>query len=114
METTTTAAKSPAGDGKLAEVQARGSLICGVNNAVPGFGFVDEAGEHVGFDIDFCRAIAAGVLGDAEAVEYVDLTAEQRFTALQSGEVDVLVRNTTYTSSRDGGTGRHLPDDDLL
>ena len=78
-------------------------MNCGVNNTVPGFGFVDEAGEHVGFDIDFCRAIAAGVLGDAEAVTYVDLTAEQRFTALQSGEVDVLVRNTTYTSSRDGG-----------
>ena len=79
------------------------ACICGVNNTVPGFGFVDETGEHVGFDIDFCRAIAAGVLGDAEAVEYVDLTAEQRFTALQSGEVDVLIRNTTYTSSRDGG-----------
>ncbi len=103
-ETTTTAGEeAPAGEGRLAEVQARGSLLCGVNNAVPGFGFVDESGEHVGFDIDFCRAIAAGVLGDAEAVEFVDLTAEQRFTALQSGEVDVLVRNTTYTSSRDGG-----------
>jgi general L-amino acid transport system substrate-binding protein len=103
-ETTTTAGEeTPAGGGLLAEVQARGSLLCGVNNAVPGFGFVDEAGEHVGFDIDFCRAIAAGVLGDATAVEFVDLTAEQRFTALQAGEVDVLVRNTTYTSSRDGG-----------
>lgn len=102
---TTTAAGAPAGDGRLAEVQARGSLLCGVNNTVPGFGFVDETGEHVGFDIDFCRAIAAGVLGDAEAVEYVDLTAEQRFTALQAGEVDVLVRNTTFTSSRDGGLG---------
>ena len=103
-ETTTTAGEeAPAGDGLLAEVQARGTLNCGVNNTVPGFGFVDEAGEHVGFDIDFCRAIAAGVLGDAEAVTYVDLTAEQRFTALQSGEIDVLVRNTTYTSSRDGG-----------
>ena len=89
--------EAPAGDGLLAEVQARGTLNCGVNNTVPGFGFVDEAGEHVGFYIDFCRAIAAGVLGDAEAVTYVDLTAEQRFTALQSGEVDVLVRNTTYT-----------------
>lgn len=100
-ETSTTGA--PAGDGKLAEVQARGTLICGVNNAVPGFGFVDEAGDHVGFDIDFCRAIAAGVLGDSEAVEFVDLTTETRFTALQSDEVDVLVRNTTYTSSRDGG-----------
>ena len=103
-ETTTTAGEeAPAGEGKLAEIQARGTLLCGVNNAVPGFGFVDEAGEHVGFDIDFCRAIAAGVLGDATAVEFVDLTAEQRFTALQAGEVDVLVRNTTYTSSRDGG-----------
>ena len=102
---TTTAAGAAAGDGRLAEVQARGSLLCGVNNAVPGFGFVDETGEHVGFDIDFCRAVAAGVLGDAEAVEFVDLTAEQRFTALQSGEVDVLIRNTTRTSSRDGGLG---------
>ena len=102
-ETTTSAPAAPGGEGKLSEVMTRGSLLCGVNNTVPGFGFVDEAGEHVGFDIDFCRAIAAGVLGDAAAVEFVDLTAEQRFTALQSGEVDVLVRNTTYTSSRDGG-----------
>jgi general L-amino acid transport system substrate-binding protein len=102
-EETTTTAAAGTGDGKLAEIQARGSLLCGVNNVVPGFGFVDEAGEHLGFDIDFCRAIAAGVLGDPAAVEFVDLTAEQRFTALQSGEVDVLVRNTTFTSSRDGG-----------
>lgn len=101
-EPTTTAAGTPVG-GLLAEVQSRGSLLCGVNNAVPGFGFVDAAGEHTGFDIDFCRAIAAGVLGDPDAVEFVDLTAEQRFTALQSGEIDVLVRNTTFTSSRDGG-----------
>ena len=100
---TSTTAGAPAGGGKLGEVQARGTLICGVNNAVPGFGFVDAAGDHVGFDIDFCRAIAAGVLADPDAVEYVDLTTETRFTALQSDEVDVLVRNTTYTSSRDGG-----------
>jgi general L-amino acid transport system substrate-binding protein len=101
--TTTAAAEGPATGGLLAEVQSRGTLLCGVNNAVPGFGFVDAAGEHTGFDIDFCRAIAAGVLGDPAAVEFVDLTAEQRFTALQSGEIDVLVRNTTFTSSRDGG-----------
>ena len=99
--TTTTAEGTPVA-GLLAEVQSRGSLLCGVNNAVPGFGFVDTAGEHTGFDIDFCRAIAAGVLGDPDAVEFVDLTAEQRFTALQAGEIDVLVRNTTFTSSRDG------------
>ena len=104
-DTTTTATEGPAAGGLLAEVQSRGSLLCGVNNAVPGFGFVEADGSHSGFDIDFCRAIAAGVLGDAEAVEFVDLTAEQRFPALQSGEVDVLVRNTTYTAGRDGGDG---------
>jgi general L-amino acid transport system substrate-binding protein len=102
---TTSAPAAPGGEGKLSEVMTRGNLVCGVNNTVPGFGFVDESGEHVGFDIDFCRAVAAGVLGDAEAVEFVDLTAEQRFTALQANEVDVLIRNTTYTSSRDGGLG---------
>jgi general L-amino acid transport system substrate-binding protein len=110
-DTTTTAGN---GDGTtlpgapgdtLAAVQARGSVNCGVNNAVPGFGFVDADGNHIGFDIDFCRALAAAVLGDAEAVEFVDLTAEQRFTALSSEEIDVLIRNTTWTSSRDGTLG---------
>jgi len=94
---------SPGGEGTLGEVRARGTLNCGVNDAVPGFGFVDEEGNFAGFDIDYCRAIAAAVLGDAEAVEFTPLTADQRFTALQAGEVDVLVRNTTFTSSRDGG-----------
>jgi general L-amino acid transport system substrate-binding protein len=100
----TTETGAPAGD-TLAEVQGRGSLNCGVNDAVPGFGFVDESGAFVGFDIDFCRALAAAVLGDAEAVEYVPLTAETRFTALQSGEIDVLIRNTTWTATRDGSEG---------
>ena len=94
--------EEPSGDGLLAEVRDRGTLNCGVNNAVPGFGVVDDAGEFSGFDIDFCRVIAAAVLGDAEAVEYVPLTAEQRFTSLAAGEIDVLVRNTTRTASRDG------------
>jgi general L-amino acid transport system substrate-binding protein len=89
----------------LATVQDRGTLNCGVNEAVAGFGVVDEAGEFSGFDIDFCRVIAAAVLGDAEAVEFMPLTAEQRFTALQSGEIDVLSRNTTWTATRDGGEG---------
>ncbi|MGH3028827.1 MAG: amino acid ABC transporter substrate-binding protein, partial [Gaiellaceae bacterium] len=93
------------GGNLLAEVQDRGTLRCGVNDAVPGFGFQDEAGEFQGFDIDFCRVIAAAVLGDAEAVEYRPLTAEQRFTALQAREIDVLVRNTTQTASRDGTEG---------
>jgi general L-amino acid transport system substrate-binding protein len=89
--------------GTLAEVRDRGTLNCGVNDAVPGFGFVDEQGAFTGFDIDYCRVIAAAVLGDSEAVEFTPLTADQRFTALQSGEIDVLVRNTTFTASRDGG-----------
>ena len=76
-----------------------------MNDAVPGFGFTDAAGEFAGFDIDYCRAVAAAVLGDATAVEFRPLTAQQRFTALQSGEIDVLIRNTTYTASRDGGEG---------
>jgi general L-amino acid transport system substrate-binding protein len=89
----------------LTSVQDAGTLVCGVNDAVPGFGFVDEAGEFSGFDIDFCRVIAAAVLGDAEAVEYRPLAAADRFTALQSGEIDVLVRNTTWTATRDGAEG---------
>jgi general L-amino acid transport system substrate-binding protein len=102
--TETTAAPAPSGE-LLGEVQARGSLLCGVNESVPGFGFRNPDGTLSGFDIDFCKAVAAAVLGDPEAVEYVALTAQQRFTALQSGEIDVLIRNTTFTSSRDGGEG---------
>jgi general L-amino acid transport system substrate-binding protein len=101
----TTAAPGQTGGDLLQRVKNRGNLICGVNDAVPGFGFVTEAGEFQGFDIDYCRAVAAAVFGDAEAVEFRALTAEQRFTALQAGEVDVLIRNTTWTSSRDGTEG---------
>jgi general L-amino acid transport system substrate-binding protein len=102
-ETGDTAAQE--GDGSvLQRVQDRGRLVCGVNDAVPGFG-VAEAGTFEGFDIDYCRAVAAAVLGDAEAVDFTPLTAEQRFTALQAGEIDVLIRNTTYTASRDGSEG---------
>jgi general L-amino acid transport system substrate-binding protein len=88
--------------GLLAEVQDRGTLRCGVNEEVPGFGLIDEAGDYSGFDIDYCKVVAAAVLGDAEAVEYTSLDAETRFTALQAGDIDVLIRNTTWTSSRDG------------
>jgi general L-amino acid transport system substrate-binding protein len=91
--------------GLLAEVRDRGTLNCGVNDAVPGFGVVDDEGEFSGFDIEFCKVVATAVLGDPEAVEYTPLDAETRFTALQSGEIDVLIRNTTYTASRDGGEG---------
>jgi len=101
----TTAAPGQTGGDLLQRVKDRGNVICGVNDAVPGFGFVTEAGDFQGFDIDYCRAVAAAVFGDAEAVEFRALTAEQRFTALQAGEVDVLIRNTTWTASRDGTEG---------
>jgi general L-amino acid transport system substrate-binding protein len=91
------------GGGLLAEVQERGTLRCGVNETVPGFGLVDDAGDYTGFDVEFCKVVAAAVLGDAEAVEYTSLDTETRFTALQAGDIDVLIRNTTFTSSRDGG-----------
>lgn len=89
----------------LAAVQDAGVVRCGTRDELPGFAVLDSSGEHVGFDADFCRVIAAAVLGDAEAVEFVDLATEDRFTALQSGEVDVLVRNTTWTATRDGAEG---------
>ncbi len=92
-------------DSLLNTVQERGTLICGVNNQVPGFGNVDAQGEYSGFDVDTCRAIAAAVLGDANAVEFRPLSAQERFTAVQTGEVDVLARNTTWTSTRDSSVG---------
>lgn len=79
----------------------RGYLICGGNQSVRGFGFVNEAGEYSGFDIDFCRAVAAAVLGDASAVEFRPLAGADRQAAMQSGEIDVMIRNTTWTLSRD-------------
>jgi general L-amino acid transport system substrate-binding protein len=72
---------------------------------VPGFGFVDAQGNFTGFDIEFCKVVAAAVLGDATKVEYKALTTEQRFTALQAREVDVLIRNTTWSATRDGSLG---------
>ena len=88
--------------GRLAEVQARGSVRCGVRDALPGFSFLTPGGDHEGFDADFCRVIAAAVLGDAGAVDFVNVATADRFTALQSEEIDVLVRNVTFTASRDG------------
>jgi general L-amino acid transport system substrate-binding protein len=91
------------GGSVLAAVQDRGVLNCGGNNTLAGFGTVDAAtGEAAGFDIDFCKAVAAAVLGDAEAIEVKPLEAAERFPTLQSGEIDVLIRNTTWTASRDG------------
>jgi general L-amino acid transport system substrate-binding protein len=87
--------------GTLDDVKARGELICGSNTGLTGFGAPDASGNWTGFDVDLCRAIAAVVLGDATKVKFLPTTGETRFTALQSGEVDVLVRNSTWTYSRD-------------
>ena len=85
----------------LAEVQARGTLNCGVNTGLVGFAAPDANGEWEGFDVGVCRAVAAAVLGDGTAVEFVPTTGQTRFTALASGEIDMLARNTTWTFSRD-------------
>jgi len=88
-------------DSIVARIQDRGELICGVNALLPGFGTQNDAGDFEGFDIDICKAVAAAVLGDAEAVAFRPLTAAERPTALASGEVDMISRNTTWTLSRD-------------
>jgi general L-amino acid transport system substrate-binding protein len=85
----------------LDEVQARGSLNCGVSTGLVGFASPNSSGEWEGFDVGLCRAVAAAVLGDASAVNFVPTTGQTRFTALASGEVDMLARNTTWTFSRD-------------
>jgi len=85
----------------LDDVKARGELICGSNTGLTGFGAPDATGQYMGFDADLCKAVAAAVLGDASKVKYVPTTGETRFTALASGEVDMLVRNSTWTFSRD-------------
>ncbi len=94
-----------AGGERLQTVLDRGNLICGVHGTFQGFGFVDSAGNWTGFDVDFCRAWAAALFNDANAVEFRGLSAQERFTALQSGEVDVLSRNSTWTYTRDAELG---------
>jgi general L-amino acid transport system substrate-binding protein len=89
----------------LDAIKARGQLICGVNTGVAGFAQADSQGKWVGLDVDVCRAVAAAIFGDSEKVKYVPTTAQQRFTALQSGEVDILARNTTVTLTRDTALG---------
>jgi general L-amino acid transport system substrate-binding protein len=98
-------AASSAGAQTLTTVKTRGVLNCGSNPGLAGFGLPDAQGNWTGLDVDVCRAIAAAIFDDATKVKFVPLTAKDRFTALQSGEVDVLVRNTTWTSSRDTSLG---------
>jgi general L-amino acid transport system substrate-binding protein len=89
----------------LAAIKERGELICGANGTLAGFGLPDPQGNWTGFDVDFCRAIAAAIFNNPAKVKFVPLTAKDRFTALQSGEIDVLSRNTTWTLSRDTSLG---------
>ena len=104
-DTTTTSADSAEGESRLDTIIERGNLICGVNGQLPGFSFVDENGEYSGMDVDICRAVAAALFDDPSQVEYRDLSAQERFTAVQAGEVDILSRNTTWTVSRDTSIG---------
>ncbi len=89
----------------LDKIKQAGTLVCGVNPGLAGFGQPDNQGNYTGLDVDVCKAIAAALFGDAGKVKYVPLTAQQRFTALQSGEVDILSRNTTVTLQRDTELG---------
>jgi general L-amino acid transport system substrate-binding protein len=91
--------------GTLDDVKAKGTLSCGVSTGLAGFSQKDEKGAWSGLDVDVCRAVAAAVLGDASKVQYKALTAKERFTALQSGEIDMLSRNTTWTHTRDTSLG---------
>ena len=90
-----------AGADTLETVRSRGTLLCGVNEGLPGFSMSNAKGEWSGLDVDLCRAVAAATIGDATAVTFIPLTARDRFPALRAGEVDVLVRNTTWTLARD-------------
>ncbi len=102
------AAFAPAHAGKtLDSVKSKGQVVCGVNTGLAGFSQADSSGNWSGLDVDACKAVAAAVLGDANKVKYVPLTAQQRFTALQSGEIDILARNTTFTLTRDASLGLH-------
>ena len=89
----------------LDAIKARGQLLCGVSTGVAGFASADSQGKWTGIDVDVCRAVAAAIFGDADKVKFIPTTAQQRFTALQSGEVDLLVRTTTYTLTRDTALG---------
>ena len=103
------AAQAPAaavgGASILDAIKARGTLYCGVNNGIAGFAQPDSQGNWRGFDVEYCRALAAAIFNDPNKVRYVPTTAQSRFTALQSGEVDLLARNTTWTLSRDTSLG---------
>ena len=101
------AAMMPEGGNRLATVMERGKVICASRNDVPGYGYLDASSNNVGFDIDLCRALAAAVLGDPNAIEIRLISAAERGPTIQSGEVDMLVRTVTWTTSRDAQWGNY-------
>ena len=98
-------AATAAGAATLDDVKAKGFVQCGVSQGLPGFSNPDEKGNWAGIDVDFCRAVAAAIFADPAKVKFTPLSAKERFTALQSGEIDVLSRNSTWTMSRDTSLG---------
>ena len=92
---------------RLDLIKKRNELICGVSGKIPGFSFLERDGSYQGLDVDICKAFAAAIIGDSGKVQYRPLTAAERFTAIKTGEIDLLSRNTTFTLSRDslGGNG---------
>ena len=104
-ETATDTVEATQGGDLLGTIQSRGTLNCGVSGAAVAFSMTQPDGSQQGFDADYCRVVAAAILGDAGAVNFVPLTAAERFTAVQTGEVDLLMRNTTWTQSRDTDVG---------
>ena len=103
-------APAPAPSGAIMDaIKARGAVVCGVNTGLAGFAQPDSQGVWKGFDVEYCRAVAAAIFNDANKVRYVPLTAQNRFTALQSGEIDMMARNTTTTLSRDTSLGLDFP-----
>ncbi len=98
----------------LKTVKDRGTLSCGVTSGLPGFSAPDDKGNWTGLDVDMCRALAAAILNDPTKIKFVPLSAKDRFTALQSGEIDVLSRNTTWTLSRDTQLGLNFARRQLL
>ena len=96
---------APAAADTLDDVRAKGFVQCGVSQGLPGFSMFNDAGDWSGLDVDLCRAVAAAVFGDASKFKVTPLSAKERFTALKSGEIDVLTRNTTWTMSRDVSHG---------
>jgi general L-amino acid transport system substrate-binding protein len=99
---------APAPGPTVEAIKKRGTLNCGVDTGIPGFAYQDNTGKWKGFDVGYCRAIAAAILGDPEKVKYVPLTAAARFTVLQAGEIDVLIRDSTLTFSRSASLGLDL------